>query len=188
MTMRNNYSFRSIHFVSSLTYQTFERALFDYWRLKPFFTWGLCMVFLSFPSLAEDTTVNRMLASQCAQCHGPDGKAVAGMEKLTDESAKDLYEDLRDMRREDNPENIMDHQALGYTEDQIRRIADYIGSLSGKNEDRDDEDRDDEDRDDEDRDDEDRDDEDKDDEDRDDEDRKEKHKKRDLKKYKKHDH
>ncbi|MEZ5492887.1 MAG: cytochrome C [Gammaproteobacteria bacterium] len=81
---------------------------------------------------AEDLTVNRLLASQCAQCHGTDGKSAGGIEGLEDESYKDLYEDLMDMRSEDRPETIMDHQALGYTEDQIDRIAYYFGLLAGK--------------------------------------------------------
>ncbi|HPE79014.1 MAG: hypothetical protein R3E46_11130 [Sedimenticolaceae bacterium] len=81
---------------------------------------------------AEDLTVNRLLASQCAQCHGTNGHSVGSIEGLTDESYKDLYEDLMDMRSEDRPENIMDHQALGYTDDQVRRIAHYFGTLSGK--------------------------------------------------------
>jgi len=80
----------------------------------------------------EDPTIDRLLASQCAQCHGTDGNAVHDMDGLTDESYKDLYEDLMDMRSEDRAEDIMDHQALGYTDDQIRRIARYYGVLSGK--------------------------------------------------------
>jgi cytochrome c553 len=87
---------------------------------------------ISAPALAEDPTINRLLASQCAQCHGSNGHAVGDMDGLDDESYKDLYEDLIDMRSEDRPEDIMDHQALGYTDDQIRRIALYYGQLSGK--------------------------------------------------------
>jgi sulfide dehydrogenase cytochrome subunit len=80
-------------------------------------------------ALAEDMTVNRLLASQCSQCHGTDGYAVGDIDSLAGEEAKDLYEDLRDMRKEDRPENIMNHQALGYTEDQIRRIAAYYDTI-----------------------------------------------------------
>lgn len=81
---------------------------------------------------AEDFRVNRMLASQCAQCHGTEGRAVGDMESLSEEGFKDLLEDLVDMRLEDMPEDIMEHQALGYTDDQIRRIAEYYGSMSGE--------------------------------------------------------
>ena len=86
------------------------------------------------PLYADDMSVNRMLASQCAQCHGTDGRAVGEIDGLQDESFKDLLKDLQDMRGEDRPEDIMDHQALGYTNDQIRRIASYYGWLSGKTE------------------------------------------------------
>jgi sulfide dehydrogenase cytochrome subunit len=82
---------------------------------------------------ADDMTVNRMLASQCAQCHGTNGYAVSDIDSLAGEEAKDLREDLRDMRKEDRPENIMDHQAMGYTEDQIRRIAAYYSTLPEDN-------------------------------------------------------
>lgn len=77
----------------------------------------------------DDPAVNRLLAAQCAQCHGTDGYARAGYEDLAGEEAKDLFEDLMDMKGEDKPENIMDHQALGYTDDQIRRIASYYSKL-----------------------------------------------------------
>ena len=94
---------------------------------------GLCTLGVGEAALAEDDpTVNRLLAAQCAQCHGTNGYAVGDMDGLSDESYKDLYEDLMDMRSEDRPEDIMDHQALGYTDDQIRRIALYYGMRSGK--------------------------------------------------------
>jgi cytochrome c553 len=93
---------------------------------------GLCSLAIFPAAAADDPTVNRMLAAQCAQCHGTEGQAVGDMDGLADEGFKDLYEDMMDMRSEDRPGDIMDHQALGYTEDQIRRIATYYASVSGK--------------------------------------------------------
>ena len=90
----------------------------------------LCVTATLQPAQAADTAVNRLLASQCAQCHGTNGHAVGDFESIAGEEAKDLYEDLMDMRREDQPENIMDHQALGYTEDQISRIAAFYATTS----------------------------------------------------------
>ena len=117
---------------------------------------------------AQDPTVNRLLASQCAQCHGTNGYAMGDIESLAGEEAKDLYEDLVDMKGEDRPEDIMDHQALGYSNQQIRRIAQFYAALpedgpSGEgesdedesNEDKSDEDESEEDEDEEDADDED---------------------------------
>ena len=76
-----------------------------------------------------------MIAAQCAQCHGTNGQAVGDMDGLDDESFRDLIEELMDMRSEDEPEDIMDHQALGYTRDQLRRIARYYDSIQGQDED-----------------------------------------------------
>ena len=81
------------------------------------------------PSWAEDMTVNRLLASQCAQCHGTNGYAIGDFDEIAGEDARDMTDDLLDMKREDRPENIMDHQALGYTDEQIRRIASYYATL-----------------------------------------------------------
>ena len=77
----------------------------------------------------DDDTVDRLLASQCAQCHGTDGRAVGDMDSLAGGELVDLYNKLLDMKGEDRPEDIMDHQALGYTDEQLYRIARYFASL-----------------------------------------------------------
>ena len=78
---------------------------------------------------ADDPLVNRLLASQCAQCHGTFGNAVAGMEDIAGESASELSGELLEMLADSTPEDIMDHQGKGYTRDQIRRIAAYYSAL-----------------------------------------------------------
>jgi sulfide dehydrogenase cytochrome subunit len=87
------------------------------------------IILITSTAQAEDMTINRLLASQCAQCHGTNGYAVGDIDSIAGEDAIDMYDDLADMRGEDNPDNIMDHQALGYTDDQIRRIAAYYSTL-----------------------------------------------------------
>ena len=47
-------------------------------------------------ALAQDPSVDRLLASHCAQCHGTNGYAVGEFESIAGEEAKDLYEDLAD--------------------------------------------------------------------------------------------
>jgi sulfide dehydrogenase cytochrome subunit len=89
----------------------------------------LAVSLVPLPARADDPTVNRLLASQCAQCHGTNGYAVGDFEDLAGEEAGDLVEDLTDMKREDRAEDIMDHQALGYTDAQIRRIAAFYATL-----------------------------------------------------------
>ncbi len=77
---------------------------------------------------AEDMTVNRLLASQCAQCHGTNGHSVGDIDSLAGED--DIAGELREMSNKSNPDDIMEHQAMGYTSDQIRRIAAYYATTS----------------------------------------------------------
>ncbi len=73
----------------------------------------------------------RLLASQCAQCHGTNGQAVSGMEKLAGESEGEIYKELIEMKARIKPDEIMHRQAAGYTDAQIRLIARYFAT-SGK--------------------------------------------------------
>jgi cytochrome c553 len=73
---------------------------------------------------------DQLLASHCAQCHGTYGRSVRDIESLAGKSYDSLYSDMIEMRTEGTPSEIMEHQAFGYTEDQIRRIALYYSSLS----------------------------------------------------------
>lgn len=68
----------------------------------------------------------RLLASQCAQCHGTNGSGP-GFEEL---AGKDIFRDLIEMKYR-RVEGIMDRQARGYTDEQLRLISDYISRLPG---------------------------------------------------------
>lgn len=70
----------------------------------------------------------RLLASQCAQCHGTNGQAVAGMEKLAGESESEIYGELIKMKASIKPDEIMHRQAAGYSDAQIRLIARYFAA------------------------------------------------------------
>lgn len=77
----------------------------------------------------------RLLASQCAQCHGTDGGEIAG--------EGDLYEELLEWKYPTEPEkmdHIMHWQIKAYTDAQLLLIAEYFSSLpsSGEGEDEDD--------------------------------------------------
>ncbi len=68
----------------------------------------------------------RLLASNCFQCHGTDGRGDGSFERLAGKSAKDIYGDLREMKAENKRGEIMTIHALGYTDAQLRAIADYF--------------------------------------------------------------
>ena len=78
---------------------------------------------------AQTTTLmpppGRLLASNCFQCHGYDGKSSIGFERLAGESPSEIYNELREMRSKVPPE-MMEMHARGYSDAQIRLIADYL--------------------------------------------------------------
>ena len=72
-------------------------------------------------------SAGRLLASQCAQCHGTDGISVSGIESLAGES-DEILEEMFEMKRSTR-NRVMHLQAKGYSDEQIRQIADYFSSL-----------------------------------------------------------
>jgi len=84
---------------------------------------GAALLVAAVPASAEP---GRLLASQCAQCHGTNG-AGPGFEQI---AGKDLFNDLIDMKYRPI-EGIMDRQARGYTDEQLRLISDYLSTQPG---------------------------------------------------------
>ncbi|MEW5770773.1 MAG: c-type cytochrome [Pseudomonadota bacterium] len=71
----------------------------------------------------------RLLAAQCAQCHGTNG-AGPGFDSIAGKNAGELYHELVEMKYRPI-ESIMDRQARGYTEDQLLQISNYLSTLPG---------------------------------------------------------
>jgi len=70
-----------------------------------------------------DPPPGRLLASNCFQCHGTNGKG--GVENLAGESSGEIYNELKEMQRKSSPK-MMDMHARGYTDAQIHLLADYL--------------------------------------------------------------
>lgn len=96
-------------------------------RLRSLFVLPIALA--SFSVAAQTTTTapppGRLLASNCFQCHGYDGKSSIGFERLSGESSSEIYKELIEMRTKSRPD-IMDMHARGYSDAQIRLIADYL--------------------------------------------------------------
>jgi cytochrome c553 len=78
--------------------------------------------------VAGTPPTGRLLASNCFQCHGTDGQAVSGFEKLAGMSARELKEEMAEMRLE-NEGDIMGAHAAAYSDEQIAAIAAYFASI-----------------------------------------------------------
>lgn len=72
----------------------------------------------------------RLLASQCFQCHGTDGKSTTGIDSLAGESQNELISEMREMKAKTKID-LMHYQAKAYTDAQIQIIAAYFASMSG---------------------------------------------------------
>lgn len=72
----------------------------------------------------------RLLASQCFQCHGTDGKSTTGIDSLAGESQNEIVSEMREMKATTKVD-LMHYQAKAYTDAQIQLIAAYFASVSG---------------------------------------------------------
>lgn len=92
---------------------------------------GLAGLLLLAPLAAQaEPPIGRLLASQCAQCHGTDGRAVGDMDSLAGED--ELWEEMQEMKYSNDTGDIMHRQAKGYTEEQIRLIAQYYAGVNSR--------------------------------------------------------
>ncbi len=77
-----------------------------------------------------DPNLARNLAATCANCHGTDGKAVAGSgaEALAGTDKAKLMQKLMDFRSGAKPATIMHQISKGYTEAQLELVAAYFAA------------------------------------------------------------
>lgn len=68
------------------------------------------------------------LAATCAQCHGTDGRAVAGqaMVRLAGLSKEHIQSQLLAFRSGQRPATIMHQISRGYSQEQLTALADYF--------------------------------------------------------------
>ncbi|OYW55553.1 MAG: hypothetical protein B7Z29_08395 [Hyphomicrobium sp. 12-62-95] len=67
----------------------------------------------------------RLLASNCAQCHGTTD-AAPGFDRLTGKSASKLLRKMHKYQSGAAGEGIMTHHAMGYTEQQLRDLVQWL--------------------------------------------------------------
>jgi len=68
----------------------------------------------------------RLLASNCFQCHGTNGNPVGGFDRLAGKSASKIYEEMLEFQSGKEAVCIMTLHARGYSEQQLRLIAEFF--------------------------------------------------------------
>lgn len=88
------------------------------------------LVAASAPALAQDAqALNvRALAATCANCHGTNGLARGDMRPLAGQTAESLSAKLTAYKSGTAPATIMHQIAKGYTDQQIKLLADYFAA------------------------------------------------------------
>ena len=80
-------------------------------------------------SFAQAVPAGRLLASNCFQCHGTNGKpSVGGFDRLAGMSASEVYSELKEMQGKTVGNDIMKIHARGYTDAQLRAIGNYFAA------------------------------------------------------------
>ncbi|MGE5027703.1 MAG: c-type cytochrome [Betaproteobacteria bacterium] len=70
----------------------------------------------------------RLLASNCFQCHGTEGRG--GFETLAGKSSSEIYKEMKEMQAETAGQNIMNAHSRGYSDNELTLIADYFATLT----------------------------------------------------------
>ncbi len=90
---------------------------------------GCLLLFSSLQARADQSSDARLLASQCAQCHGTTGNTLGDFDSIAGESYRELLSELREMKN-DNDNKIMHKQVQGYTDLQLQLIAGVYADTS----------------------------------------------------------
>ncbi|MDL2338899.1 MAG: c-type cytochrome [Pseudomonadota bacterium] len=76
------------------------------------------------------TTVSppgRLLASNCFQCHGTNGKGP-GFERLAGKSASELFSEMKEFQSGKEGDNIMARHVSGFSDAQLRALAQWLST------------------------------------------------------------
>lgn len=92
------------------------------------------IILMALASVAQAQTIDaasaRLLASNCFQCHGTNG-TNGTFDALAGDGAADNYNKLKEMQGKNQRANIMYPHANGYTDAELKAIADYFSKQKG---------------------------------------------------------
>jgi cytochrome subunit of sulfide dehydrogenase len=85
---------------------------------------------------AKKSTSNprgEVLALSCSSCHGTDGRSVGIIPSINGRSTAYLESALKAFKSGSRYSTVMSRHARGYSDDEIRLIAEYYGTVSHNN-------------------------------------------------------
>ena len=88
---------------------------------------GLALAGLVLPATATELTRGAMLANSCAGCHGTDGHSPGAIPSIRGKSTAFIETAMKQFRSGERHGTVMDRHATGYTDEEIRLIAEFFG-------------------------------------------------------------
>lgn len=80
-------------------------------------------------SQAAGITQGAMLSNSCAACHGTDGKSPGAIPSIHGKSAQFISRALTEFRSGERPSTVMGRHIKGYSDEEIRLIAEHFATL-----------------------------------------------------------
>lgn len=80
-------------------------------------------------AFAQDAARARLLAANCANCHGTDGRSQGGMPSLAGLPKPYIVLQMQDFRSDKRVATVMHQLAKGYTDAEIDALAGYFSSV-----------------------------------------------------------
>lgn len=74
-----------------------------------------------------EITEGAMLSNSCAGCHGTDGRSPGAIPSINGKSAQFIATALKEFRDGARPSTVMGRHAKGYSDAEIKKIAEYFG-------------------------------------------------------------
>ena len=93
---------------------------------KPLFS-ALLLVLLASVAQAEERNV-ALMASACAACHGTQGHSVGGTPSLAGLEQLYFIQQMQLFQSGERPSSVMMKHARGYSEEEIRLLAEYFAA------------------------------------------------------------
>jgi len=87
---------------------------------------GACFLMFSVSVIQAEERNVQLLASSCAACHGTNGHSVAGTPSLAGLDRIYFIEQMQQFQTGERPSTVMMQHATGYTDEEIRLLADFF--------------------------------------------------------------
>lgn len=77
---------------------------------------------------ADELSRGALLSAMCATCHGTDGRGSKPMPSINGMEVADMIDVMKAMASKEEPSTIMYRHAPGYTDEELKALAEYLKS------------------------------------------------------------